>query len=604
MTYRNFNASHGKSSRSNAIPEYNKTYIAKIKDNRDVEAMGRLRVWIPELSQLEDDPGGWFTVNYCSPFAGATPEAATNNTNTYKGTQKSYGWWFVPPDLNNLVLVTFASGSTGLGFWIGCIYQDQMNHMVPGIPETKAEYNKNISGPKNPRRPTYNPLAEGLAQQGLSGDSVRGTSKSGARRHGDHGHGKSDQNYTTHEYCPSRSNGILTPGGHQIVFDDGTDSGDSKFIRMRTTSGAQILISESDGLVYLINRDGSAWFELSPTGNIDAFSSQNISLRSLKNVNIVADQDVNIEAGRNLNYKSRSGSLKIDIAKDADVVVGGALKFLANGIHTKSSDVLSLQGTTTNITGDDGLLMKGGKVDLDGGSSFIASASIIKMNGPSAASASVPDSAVTISMYTKPDIKQDGTPSSNIDTIASRMPTHEPYPEHDKGVPPDGTQVETEEFVDSYWSVAPDQTIKHPDVHPTQAQPPVNSGDPRGIRNNNPLNIRIGNSWRGRRESNTDGSFEQFIDASWGLRAAGIILRNYQRKHGLKTLQQMISRWAPNNENDTNNYVNFVSKKTGFSPDRVISDNDLPKMMAAMISIENGHNPYSIPFIYDSIHMA
>ena len=72
----------------------------------------------------------------------------------------------------------------------------------------------------------------------------------------------------------------------------------------------------------------------------------------------------------------------------------------------------------------------------------------------------------------------------------------------------------------------------------------------RGIRNCNPLNIRIGNDWVGERQENTDGVFEQFTDMRFGIRAAFIILRNYITKYRIKTIQGIIQRWAPEVEND------------------------------------------------------
>ena len=74
---------------------------------------------------------------------------------------------------------------------------------------------------------------------------------------------------------------------------------------------------------------------------------------------------------------------------------------------------------------------------------------------------------------------------------------------------------------------------------------------PRGIRNNNPLNIRIGNNWAGEKTPNTDGTFEQFVSMAYGIRAALIIIHNYMYKYKLTTIEKIISRWAPRFENKT-----------------------------------------------------
>ena len=67
----------------------------------------------------------------------------------------------------------------------------------------------------------------------------------------------------------------------------------------------------------------------------------------------------------------------------------------------------------------------------------------------------------------------------------------------------------------------------------------------RGVRNNNPLNIRIGNAWLGEVKNPTDKEFEQFESLLYGLRAAFVLIRRYIRRYGLCTIRQIVTRWAP-----------------------------------------------------------
>lgn len=89
---------------------------------------------------------------------------------------------------------------------------------------------------------------------------------------------------------------------------------------------------------------------------------------------------------------------------------------------------------------------------------------------------------------------------------------------------------------------------------------------PRGIRNNNPLNIRIGNVWLGEVKENTDGEFEQFTSMLYGLRAAIVLMRRYICHYHLDSISQIISRWAPSSENNTRLYIDFVSNRVEISP--------------------------------------
>ena len=95
---------------------------------------------------------------------------------------------------------------------------------------------------------------------------------------------------------------------------------------------------------------------------------------------------------------------------------------------------------------------------------------------------------------------------------------------------------------------------------------------PRGIRNNNPLNIRRSkDQWKGMAEAQSDRAFVQFKSLEWGWRAAFYLLtRTYYHKYRLYTIRNIIRRWAPSNENDTNAYIANVSKLTGIDPDEPI----------------------------------
>lgn len=123
---------------------------------------------------------------------------------------------------------------------------------------------------------------------------------------------------------------------------------------------------------------------------------------------------------------------------------------------------------------------------------------------------------------------------------------------------------------------------------------------PKGIRNNNPLNIRKSNiQWRGK--VGDDGEFEIFDTAHNGIRAAARNLRTYRQSHGLTTVAGIIGRWAPPNENDTSNYSNFVLNRTGLAPGVSLAVSDYPKLVEAMIMLENGQQPYSMNEIEQAV---
>lgn len=117
----------------------------------------------------------------------------------------------------------------------------------------------------------------------------------------------------------------------------------------------------------------------------------------------------------------------------------------------------------------------------------------------------------------------------------------------------------------------------------------------RGYRNNNPLNIRksSANNWLGKVVPGTDSAFEQFVSMAYGYRAALYLLRKYI-KDGYTTVADIISRWAPNNENNTAGYIQRVCSTTGYTPGTKISANDqqaLCNLAYAMAIVENGNTP-------------
>lgn len=123
---------------------------------------------------------------------------------------------------------------------------------------------------------------------------------------------------------------------------------------------------------------------------------------------------------------------------------------------------------------------------------------------------------------------------------------------------------------------------------------------PRGIRNKNPLNIEARESWVG--QVGDDGRFIVFETVLHGFRAAGRIMKT-KAGRGVRTIESIISEWAPpvndagELENHTQNYINFVSDETGIAKDSVLSADEYPKVLAAMVIMENGQNPYT----YDEI---
>ncbi|WP_368882390.1 structural protein [Proteus mirabilis] len=118
----------------------------------------------------------------------------------------------------------------------------------------------------------------------------------------------------------------------------------------------------------------------------------------------------------------------------------------------------------------------------------------------------------------------------------------------------------------------------------------------RGERNNNPGNIRHGSKWQGLSEQQTDKDFCQFVSPEYGIRAIYKLLQTYQKKYELNTVESIIDRYAPPNENNTAGYINRAAKDIGVSVNEPIDVSSKPVAIAlatAIVGVELGYQPYS-----------
>ena len=377
-------------------------FIAIVKNNVDPLRMGRLQVNIPALSKTADPiSGNLFTCEYLSPFYGAKDvKYNVPGSTKYEHSQHSYGFWAVPPDIGTRVLVIFAEGKLEQAFWIGCLQDPVTNHMVPGIAASEKTWDKDSGGPagqfssgtdkqktygtknvpagevnrQNPgsnpalKYDTFNkpihPLADILAQQGLSPDEVRGTTTSSARRE-----------------TPSSVFGISTPGpkdtkstkqfvgtkdvraqdyvtrkiGHTLVMDDGDVDGNNQLTRLRTASGHQLLMHDTEGVVYLANGSGKAFIEMEKNGKINIYSDRGIAIRAEGDFNLHSDKNINFHAKEKINFTAEENVVlnaeKFVYVMGESGILGASQKgsvrhFAKDGItsHTKGIQFHSAEG--------------------------------------------------------------------------------------------------------------------------------------------------------------------------------------------------------------------------------------------------------------------
>jgi hypothetical protein len=452
-------------------------YAAIVKNHGDKSQMGQLEVAL--IQGNVDDPevieGAIVPVRYLSPFYGVTSYnyVKPGDPKNFNNTQKSYGMWMIPPDIGTRVLVIFINGDENQGFWIGCIQDRYQNYMVPGIAyqelsktdltaeqwarygTTKlpvAEMNKkaigNINRPINTITRPVHPFAERLLQQGLLKDEIRGLTSSSARRE-----------------VPSSVFGISTPGplddsdtglkdvvrygsesatipvsrlgGSTFVMDDGDDDGENELVRIRTRTGHQILLHNTKDLIYIANAGGTAWIEMTSNGKIDIFAQDSISIHSEQDFNLRAERNFNIEAGENVNIKAFN-NLNIDINKVVSMTAGKSLTVSAEGNLSLSSNAQgNLYAKSLLVTGDGNLNLKSsGTVNIGGSKTGIATQVALNDSGAASATPASFIPGTKLPLFSLPN-NLEGVgwgrlySAGTVASILQRMPTHEPWSQHE-----------------------------------------------------------------------------------------------------------------------------------------------------------------------------
>ncbi|HEJ9413565.1 TPA: structural protein [Proteus mirabilis] len=125
----------------------------------------------------------------------------------------------------------------------------------------------------------------------------------------------------------------------------------------------------------------------------------------------------------------------------------------------------------------------------------------------------------------------------------------------------------------------------------------------RGERNNNPGNIRHGDPWQGLSAQQTDKDFCQFVSTEYGIRAIYVLMRTYEKKYGLCSIREIINRYAPPKENNTEGYIQRVAKELNVSTEDCVSVSKKEVAIAlatAIVGVELGYQPYSQKIFEDA----
>lgn len=443
--------------------------IGIVKDNIDSTRTGRISVALQDgKGSLEPNEGPWTSVQHLSTFFGSVRPSAGSGSDdygSYKTNPSAYGQWQAPPDIGTKVICIFVNGDPDAGYYIGAVAEPETLQMVPAIgssesvtlnegeaksyggatrlPVTnlntnntdKADSNEFLNTP----RPVHSYTASIMSQQGIIRDPVRGPISSSAQREPASrvGWGVStpgrpiyEGGYNDENLPENLSGGkseqlkvVSRRGGHSIVMDDGDIIGRDQLIRIRTSLGHQILMSDDGQTLMILHSNGQSYIELGKEGTVDVFAMNSINLRTQGDFNIHADRDVNIQAMENLNIQAKN-------------------------IHTNSEEETKSRAGTeyrisalTNFTAKAGFgaaIKAGGEASLVGGAMAVIKAKLrISLN--SGSPILKPKDVPIIPLIAQTDTlfdKEKGWAAApaKLLTIASRTPAHYPWANAGQGV--------------------------------------------------------------------------------------------------------------------------------------------------------------------------
>jgi hypothetical protein len=349
---------------------------------------------------------------------------------------------------------------------MGVIPTEGINHMVPAIGASRkfalegsaqasllsgatqlpvTEINSsNPSVALNPRffdqeKPVHSVLAGIMFQQGLITDNIRGPITSNSQRESPsavfgfstpgrpvYQGGLDDQSITqklsSDQVKLQDVQVVARRGGHSIVLDDGDLSGQDNLVRIRTSKGHQITMSDDGDCFYVVHANGQTWIELGKQGTVDVYSTNSVNIRTQGTINLHADQDINMFAGGSVNIKSsilkmRSDST-LDISAESNLTI-----YSQSTVGVRSDGTLALKSAQGGgWDSGSNMSLKAGKIDLNGGSSPPSVRPPAPLRNFQLADTSF-----------NPSSGWQVTPGS-LETIVTRAPTHEPYPYHNQGV--------------------------------------------------------------------------------------------------------------------------------------------------------------------------
>ena len=420
--------------------------LGTVVDTNDPQQMGRIRVVCPAWNDSFDAPLGtipWAV--YMTPFGGMMAQGTRGPADDQTEGMTAYGMWAIPK-VGAQVLVMCVDGNPGFRVWMGCVYTQHTPHTMPhGRFSNQDDSNLEATGKPEGPFSSYEKFIEPLHQnyqEAFGTDrqdnyewKTRGADRTvsavdieaipdtlslvaddkdveGLRQGYDLSRIHPDKQYTsTGSNYDSLVYAWVSPGFHAFSMDDREDN---CRMRMRTTSGHQIILDDTNERIYIATAEGKNWIEMDQSGNIDIYSDRRISVHSASDINLTSDKSIRMFAKENIHMVAETGDVRVHAKNNVLAYGENELRLQSNNVSIKAdSNIFSEAAANVNQKAGGALnLQSGGSSNINAGGNVLVTGSAIHWNGPPASTADSASSA---------------NANGELAFWTNRVPQHEPW---------------------------------------------------------------------------------------------------------------------------------------------------------------------------------
>ncbi len=323
--------------------------IGEVVGIEDDNEMGRIKVFCPTLDAQECTPEDLPWCNYATPFGGSISDLRVGPHNIKRKGPKAFGWWS-PPKRGTSVIVLSLNSDPNIRYYCLSIFKTHTNRSL----FSGRNYKEDESTP-GPFTDTYEtiPYADGLNSNDdffrTRGDYERQTGQ--AKTNKDSKEGYSENTDLDDGSLENEVYGFSTPGGHYIHF---SDSPDNCRIRIKTSSGKQFLLDDTNERIYISTSGHNAYFEMDDSGDVYFYGKNSINFKS--NVMNFTSTSFNIKTENYNNLSTNSNTY----ASTYNITGGSILSSISDNFSVSCNSFI-VGGTSVDIGASANITMKGAK---------------------------------------------------------------------------------------------------------------------------------------------------------------------------------------------------------------------------------------------------